>query len=87
VLGQSSLFADSTARLPDLGSEIAPNPTPIAGCAVEWPWKGTGTGRNSASLCHGDDGSLSDAVHVPALAPGRYRLIIESSSDWAWIGS
>jgi hypothetical protein len=80
VLGQSSLFADSTAAFRILVRDRVRS-TPIAGAQVQVGIEGTGRREELGRFVTGEDGSLSDAVHVPALAPGRYQLIVESSSD------
>ena len=80
VLGQSSLFADSTAAFRILVRDRIRS-TPIAGARVQMAIEGQGRREELGSFITSVDGSLSDTVHVPALGPGRYRLIVESSSD------
>ncbi len=80
VLGQSSLFADSTAAFRILVRDRTKS-APIAGARVQMTIEGQGRREELGNFVTGEDGSLSDAVHVPALAPGGYRLIVESSSD------
>lgn len=79
VLGQSSLFADSAAAFRILVRDHARS-APIPGAQVQVAIARRGTRENLGQFVTGADGSLSDTIHVPALAPGKYELIVESVS-------
>jgi hypothetical protein len=79
VLGQSSLFADSTAAFRVVVRDHVKS-APIAGAKVRMVITGQG-GREEIGVFTTDaDGSLSDSVHVPSLTPGQYELTVESVS-------
>jgi hypothetical protein len=42
--------------------------------------KGQGISRELGNFVTGKDGSLSEAVYVPSVQPGRYDLIIDGQS-------
>jgi hypothetical protein len=79
VLGQTTLLAESDAALRILVRDCARS-LPIAGAQVRLAIKGQGITRDLGSFVTGEDGSLSDAVQVPSVQPGKYDLIIDSRS-------
>ena len=79
VLGQSGLFADSTAAFRILVRDRVKS-APIAGAKVRMVIAGQGRREEIGNFTTGAEGSLSDSVHVPSLTPGKYELIIESTS-------
>jgi hypothetical protein len=80
VLGQSSIFADSTAAFRILVRDHDGS-APIAGARVRLAIEGQGRREELGTFVTDEGGSLSDVVHVPALAPGSYQLTVESSSN------
>ncbi|MCX5644099.1 MAG: MG2 domain-containing protein [Phycisphaerae bacterium] len=79
VLGQSSLFADSTAAFRILVRDHV-KLAPIAGAKVKMVIAGQGRRAEIGDFTTDADGSLFDSVHVPSLAPGKYELTVESVS-------
>lgn len=80
VLGQTSLFTDSYAAIRVLVRDHAKS-RPIAGAQVRLAIEGGGISRELGNFVTGLDGSLSDAVHIPDVPPGKYNLIIDSQSE------
>jgi hypothetical protein len=79
ALGQTSLFSDSYAAIRVLVRDHARS-RPIAGAQVRLAIEGRGISRELGDFVTGQDGSLSDAVHIPDVPPGKYDLIIDSRS-------
>ena len=80
VLGQTSLFTDSYAAIRVLVRDHTRS-LPIAGAQVRLAIEGRGISLELGNFVTGQDGSLSDAVHIPDVPPGKYDLIIDSRSD------
>ena len=80
VLGQTSLFTDSSAAIRVLVRDHARS-RPIAGAQVRLAIEGRGISRELGNFVTGQDGSFSDAVHIPDVPPGKYDLIIDSQSE------
>ncbi|MBM4028132.1 MAG: hypothetical protein FJ280_22470, partial [Planctomycetes bacterium] len=93
VLGQSRLFADSTAAFRILVRDHA-RLRPIAGAQVRVALESAARRDPSRAgvqepdvrvelgrFVTGAEGSLSEAVRIPAVAAGRYDLVVESSSQ------
>lgn len=79
VLGQTSVFTDSDAALRILVRDCT-NSLPITGAQVRLTIEGRGISRQLGKFVTGQDGSVSDAVHIPDIPPGTYNLIIDSQS-------
>jgi hypothetical protein len=79
VLGQTTLFTDSNAALRILVRDCT-NSLPVAAAQVRLAIKGQGISHELGKFVTGQDGSLSEAVHVPTVPPGKYNLIIDSRS-------
>lgn len=80
VLGQTRLFTDSSAAIRVLVRNHARS-LPITGAQVRLAIEGRGISRELGSFVTGQDGSLSDAVNIPDVPPGKYDLIIDSQSE------
>lgn len=79
VLGQTSLLADSAAAFRVLVRDHADS-RPISGARVRLVLEGNGVRETLGEFKTDEAGSVSDPIHVPAIAPGKYDLVIESDS-------
>ncbi|MHC4694321.1 MAG: MG2 domain-containing protein, partial [Planctomycetota bacterium] len=80
ILGQASLYSESCAALRVLVQNHATG-RPIKNAAVQLAIKGKGLKRNLGRFMTAEDGSISDAVYIPPVPPGKYDLVVESRSQ------
>lgn len=79
VLGQNKLFADSFAAFRILVRDHTKS-MPISGANVQLSIKGQGISRELGKFVTNQDGSLSEAVYIPPVPSGKYKLVVDSQS-------
>jgi uncharacterized protein YfaS (alpha-2-macroglobulin family) len=80
VLGQASLFSDSPAALRILVRNHETG-QPIENAMVRLAIKSKDLKRSLGRFVTNEDGGISEAVHIPQVQPGKYDLVVESTSS------
>jgi hypothetical protein len=79
VLGQDKLFADSFTAFRFLVRDYRKS-LPISGANVQFSIEGQGINRELGKFVTNQNGSLSEAVYIPPVPCGKYKLIVNSQS-------
>jgi len=79
LLGQDKLFAGSSIAFRILIRDYRKS-LPISGANVQLSIKGQGINRELSNFVTNSNGSLSEAVYIPPVPCGKYKLIVDSQS-------